>query len=142
MSYILFEYPIALLRDRKQPEACVYTDKMEPSQKLQSATESYETDVKEVHEITWSSASSSHTSLDCVHAEGSVDGRDDHTVAFADLEPTASRSIPPPPQSHSECFDPDYEIKWEENDIENPKNWSVWRKTHTIFACTIASCTT
>ena len=142
MSYILFEYPIALLRDRKQPEACVYTDKMDPSQKLQSATEPYETDVKEVHEITWSSASSSHTSLDFVHAEDSVDGRDDHTVAFADLEPTASRSIPPPPQSHSECFDPDYEIKWEENDIENPKNWSVWRKTHTIFACTIASCTT
>ncbi|KAG9516788.1 MFS general substrate transporter, partial [Aureobasidium melanogenum] len=112
---------------------------MESSQ--HPATEAYETEVKELHEITWSSASSSHTSLDFVHEEDSVDSQNDHTVAFADLEPTASRSIPPPPQSHSGCFDPDCEIKWEENDVENPKNWSVWRKTHTIFACTIASCT-
>lgn len=114
---------------------------MESSQKSQPATEAYETDVKEIHEITWNSTTSSRTSLDTCREEDGADSQNDHTVAFADLEPTASRSIPPRPRSQSECFDSDYEIKWEDSDVENPKNWSVWRKAHTIFACTIASCT-
>jgi len=114
---------------------------METSEKSQPATESYETEAKEMHETTWSSTSSSNASLKSVHDEENLDGQNDHTVAFADLEPTASRSIPPPPQSHSAFLDPEYEVRWEENDVEDPKNWSVWRKAHTIFACTIASCT-
>jgi hypothetical protein len=114
---------------------------MAPSEKSQLATEPYETEIKEMHETTWSSTSSSSASLRSFHEEANTDGQNDHTVAFADLEPTASRSIPPPPQSHSAFFDPKYEIKWEENDAQDPKNWSVWRKAHTIFACTIASCT-
>jgi hypothetical protein len=113
---------------------------MDPSEKSQPATEPYETEIKEMHETTWSSISSSSASLRSLHEEEDTDGQNDHTVAFADLEPTASRSIPPPPQSHSAFSDPRYEITWDENDIENPKNWSVWRKAHTIFACTIASC--
>lgn len=141
MSHKPFEDLISLLRDRKKPGACEHNDKMESLPNSQPATEAYETEVKELHEVTWSSTNSSRTSLELVHEENSVDSQNDHTVAFADLEPTASRSIPPPPQSPSECFDPEYEIEWEENDVENPKNWSVWRKTHTIFACTIASCT-
>lgn len=117
------------------------TNKMEPSEKSQPATEAYETEVSEMHETAWSSTSSSNASLKSSHEEENSGRQDDHTVAFADLEPTASRSIPPPPQSHSVFFDPEYEVKWEENDVDDPKNWSVWRKAHTIFACTIASCT-
>ena len=113
---------------------------MEPSEKSQPATEPYETEVKEMHETTWSSTSSSSASLRSFHQEEDADSQNDHTVVFADLEPTASRSIPPPPHSHSAFFDPEYEVKWGENDVEDPKNWSVWRKAHTIFACTIASC--
>jgi hypothetical protein len=113
---------------------------MDPSEKSQPATEAYETEVKEMHDTTWSSTSSSSASLRSIRVEDKSDGHNDHTVAFADLEPTASRSIPPPPQSQSAFSDPEYEITWEENDVENPKNWSVWRKVHTIFACTTASC--
>ncbi|TIA06477.1 MFS general substrate transporter [Aureobasidium pullulans] len=114
---------------------------MDSSDRSQSTTEAYETETKEMHETTWSSTSSSNASLTSIKRGESPDSQNDHTVAFADLEPTASRSIPPPPRSQSAFFDPDFEIKWEENDVENPKNWSVWRKAHTIFACTVASCT-
>ncbi|TIA57500.1 MFS general substrate transporter [Aureobasidium pullulans] len=114
---------------------------MDSSDRSQSATEAYDIEAKEMHETTWSSTSSSNASLRSTKREESPDSQNDHTVAFADLEPTASRSIPPPPRSQSAFFDPDFEIKWEENDVENPKNWSVWRKAHTIFACTVASCT-
>ncbi|KAI4715273.1 hypothetical protein E4T48_08552 [Aureobasidium sp. EXF-10727] len=95
---------------------------MVPSEKSQPATEPYETEIKEIHETTWSSTSSSSTSLSSIHDEESIDEQNDHTIAFADLEPTASRSIPLPPQSHS---DPRYEIRWDDNDVENPKNWLV-----------------
>ena len=130
-----------IISQASKPDLRAHQHKMDSSDRSQSATEAYEIETKEMHETTWSSRSSSNASLRSTKREESPDSQNDHTVAFADLEPTASRSIPPPPRSQSAFFDPGFEIKWEENDVENPKNWSVWRKAHTIFACTVASCT-
>ncbi|KAI5240429.1 MFS general substrate transporter [Aureobasidium subglaciale] len=104
---------------------------MDPSEKSQPATEPYETEVKEKYETSWSSASSSSASLRSIKREESPDSQNDHTIAFADLEPTASRSIQPPPRSHSDLFDPEYEVKWEENDVENPKTCVLYSSAYT-----------